>query len=176
MFTEVGAFVFEVKSKRAKVKVHKRFSGIDAHDRKGKFRSETWMLRQCAMHADSLEEVVDGLVLDDVYEVSVFVEPLAFETAELDFSEGNVYVGALGCSDAEDSVAIVERKVAKLRDQGVGVMSAECCRELACDLTVRYGDLERGKLHRHVERLKQISSGGVNPCGRQVFTSGLICR
>lgn len=176
LFTEVGAFVFEVKSKRAKVKVHKRFSSIDACDRKGKFRSETWMLRQCAMHADSLEEVVDGLTLDDVYEVSDFVEPLAFETAEPDFSEGNVYVGALGCGGVESFVAIIERKVAVLRKQGVDVMSAERCEELARDLAVRYGDLERGKMHRHVERLKQISSGGVGPCGRQVFTSGSMCR
>ena len=151
LFSEVGAFVFEAKSKRAAVK-------------------------QCAMHADSLEEVADGLTLDDIYEVTVFVEPLSFESAEAGFSTGNVFVGALDCEGVEDFVAAIERKVAELRERGVSVMSVERCEELARDLTLRYGDLGRGKMHRHIARLREISFGGTVGAGHQVFTSGSMCR
>ena len=141
LFTEVGAFVFEAKSKRAAVRVAKSFGDIDLRDRKGKHRSELWALKQCATHADSLEEVAAGLTLDDIYEVTVFVDPLSFESAEAGFSSDNVYVGSLGCDGVESFVAVVERKVAELRERGVSVMSVERCEELTRDLTLRYGDL-----------------------------------
>lgn len=141
LFSEVGAFVFETKSKRAAVRVTKNFGDIDLRDRKGKHRSELWALKQCAMHADSLEEVADDLTLDDIYEVTVFVEPLSFESAEVGFSADNVFVGALDCEGVEDFVAAIERKVAELRERGVSVMSVERCEELTRDLTLRYGDL-----------------------------------
>ena len=176
LFTEVGAFVFEAKSKRAEVRVTKNFGDIDLRDRKGKHRSELWALKQCATHADSLEEVAAGLTLDDIYEVTVFVDPLSFESAEAGFSSDNVYVGSLGCDGVESFVAVVERKVAELRGQGVNVMDPERCEELARDLTLRYGDLGRGKMHRHISRLREISSGGAGSAGRQVFTSGSMCR
>lgn len=176
LFSEVGAFVFEAKSKRAAVRVTKNFGDIDLRDRKGKHRSELWALKQCAMHADSLEEVADDLTLDDIYEVTVFVEPLSFESAEAGFSADNVFVGALGCEGVEDFVAVIERKVAELRGQGVNVMDPERCEELARDLTLRCGDLGRGKMRRHISRLREISSGGAGSDGRQVFTSGSMCR
>ena len=176
LFTEVGAFVFEAKSKRAEVRVTKNFGDIDLRDRKGKHRSELWALKQCATHADSLEEVAAGLTLDDIYEVTVFVDPLSFESAEAGFSSDNVYVGSLGCDGVESFVAVVERKVAELRGQGVNVMDPERCEELARALTLRYGDLGRGKMHRHISRLREISSGGAGSAGRQVFTSGSMCR
>ena len=176
LFSEVGAFVFEAKSKRAAVRVTKNFGDIDLRDCKGKHRSELRALKQCAMHADSLEEMADGLTLDDIYEVTVFVEPLSFESAEAGFSTGNVFVGALGCEGVEDFVAVIEREVAELRERGVSVMSAERCEELARDLTLRYGDLGRGKMHRHIARLREISFGGTVGTGHQVFTSGSMCR
>lgn len=179
LFTEVGAFVFEAKSKRAAVRVTKNFGDIDLRDRKGKHRSELWALKQCDMHADSLEEVADGLTLDDIYEVTVFVEPLSFESAEVGFSADNVFVGALDCEGVEDFVAAIDRipeVVAELRERGVSVMSAERCEELARDLTLRYGDLGRGRMHRRIARLREISSGGAGREGHQVFTSGSMCR
>lgn len=176
LFSEAGAFVFEAKSKRAAVRVTKNFGDIDLRDRKGKHRSELWALKQYAMHADSLEEVADGLTLDDIYEVTVFVEPLSFESAEAGFSTGNVFVGALDCEGVEDFVAAIERKVAELRERGVSVVSAERCEEVARDLTLRYGDLGRGKMHRHIARLREISFGGTVGAGHQVFTSGSMCR
>ena len=176
LFSEVGAFVFEAKSKRAAVRVTKNFGDIDLRDRKDKHRSELWALKQCAMHADSLEEVADDLTLDDIYEVTVFVEPLSFESAEVGFSADNVFVGALDCEGVEDFAAAIERKVAELRERGVSVMSAEHCEELARDLTLRYGDLGRGKMHRHIARLREISFGGTVGAGHQVFTSGSMCR
>lgn len=131
------------------------------------------------MHADSLEEVADGLTLDDIYEVTVFVEPLSFESAEVGFSADNVFVGALDCEGVEDFVAAIDRipeVVAELRERGVSVMSAERCEELARDLTLRYGDLGRGKMYRHIARLREISFGGTVGAGHQVFTSGSMCR
>ena len=40
-------------------------------------------------------------------------------------------------------------------------MSAERCEELARDLTLRYGDLGRGKMHWHIARLREISFGAL---------------
>ena len=131
------------------------------------------------MHADSLEEVADGLTLDDIYEITVFVEPLSFESAEVGFSADNVFVGALDCEGVEDFVAAIDRipeVVAELRERGVSVMSAERCEELARDLTLRYGDLGRGKMYWHIARLREISFGGTVGAGHQVFTSGSMRR
>ena len=176
LLTEVGAFVFEVKSKRTKVVVDKDYASIELEGPKGGRRSASWMLDQCATHADSLEEAVDGLTLDDIYEVTVFVNPLAFESPTSGFNRGNVCVGTLECDGVASFVESIENKVTELRAAGVSVMSPERVDELAREVPLRYGDLGRGKMRRHIERLRAIHEGDLGDGGRQVFTSGSLCR
>ena len=169
-----GVFVVEVKSRHAKVIAPADFGWLAVEPAGGGVRrSACWVLHQCADQADSLADAVRDLALDDVYEVSAFVNPLGFEGGSGEFCN-NVFVGTCGDGGAHDFVAAIERRVAVLREEGHVALGAERVDGLAEELALRFGDLRRGKAERHVARLREASEGRRMSRGRQVYVSN--CR
>ena len=169
-----GVFVVEVKSRHAKVIAPADFGWLAVEPAGGGVRrSACWVLRQCADQADSLADAVRDLALDDVYEVSAFVNPLGFEGGSGEFCN-NVFVGTCGDGGAHDFVAAIERRVAVLREEGHVALGAERVDGLAEELALRFGDLRRGKAERHVARLREASEERRMTRGRQVYVSN--CR
>lgn len=169
-----GVFVIEVKSKHAKVIAPADFGWLAVEPADGGVRhSACWVLHQCADQADSLADAIDDLALDDVYEVSTFVNPLGFEGGSGEFCN-NVFVGTCGDGGAHDFVTAIERRVAVLREEGHVALGAERVDGLAEELALRFGDLRRGKVERHVARLREAAEARRRFRGRQVYVSN--CR
>ena len=169
-----GVFVVEVKSRHAKVIAPADFGWLAVEPAGGGVRrSACWVLHQCADQADSLADAVRDLALDDVYEVSAFVNPLGFEGGSGEFCN-NVFVGTCGDGGAHDFVAAIERKVAVLREEGHVALGANRVDGLAEELALRFGDLRRGKAEHHVARLREASEERRMSRGRQVYVSN--CR
>lgn len=169
-----GVFVIEVKNSHVRVIAPEDFGWLAIeHAHGGVRRSACWVLHQCADQADSQADAVDGLALDDVYEVSTFVRSLGFEGGAEELSN-NVFVGTCDGGGAHDCVAAIERKVGELRAVGHVALSEERVDELVDALALRYGDLRRGKAARRVARLREASESRFQHRGRQVYVSN--CR
>lgn len=167
-----GVFVIEAKNKGTKVVASEDFKSLAVESRSGERQSTRWILDQCAGHADAFAEVTD-IPLDDIYEVTAFVQPFGFEGGSSEFS-GNVFVGTCGVAGRNDFAEAIERKMAALRKEGHVALSDERVGELADELTLRFSDLGRGKAERHVARLRELSESRGQFHGRQVYVSN--CR
>jgi|GEM_PF-6957913 len=115
------------------------------------YKECSFVLAQNSRHTSSFYDVCNLYPFERLYEVTVFVNPIAFTSSETGFVD-NIFVGMLR-QDENSIIQAMENACSVLEP----IVSKTSLAQVAEGLLEQYGDLNQKRSRIHIERIRRSS-------------------
>lgn len=157
LLTKWAVYVIEVKSRHTHIRVDSD-GHVFAPAREGgssPARSFDADVRQCANHASAFATAFPDIPFERIFELTVYVEPLSFESERLEVAD-NAYVCSCGAGTGAEEVGDVIEEIDTCLHGKKPLFSQKDPYRMSGKILGSYGDSNGRKEYIHLERLETL--------------------